>query len=337
MRNLVLVTILYFLFNSVMLFAQVALVLPKPCNDGLSNRVLTSTDPSQISQISSMEEKALVSAIVKRIEHSNLQNDQDVEFFNDSADTLIIKGYQEEAKKILSRVLEKDKHNIRALTLMGICLGNTKEALDHFYRADEEAIKNKVIIDNLHNATGWALWRLDKANADKALIEYDKEMKGNPGNWLPYGNRPLIFRYRGDNELAFQDYQKSIEISGNDLQAILIAARFSEQLQVHPKEGLKWVRKALELYPNSWRAWEILAGFYFHEKKYKKAAKLYLHSIKLYPRATTYYELCWTYIKMGKIPSAIDAFKKAKNLNQTPDTCYEDTARDLFKEKGIKV
>jgi len=244
------------------------------------------------------------------------------------------KGHFKQARKNALAVLKKVPANAAALYIVGLTYYNEKDtakALEYF----KQAGKSDTTLANLHFYMGVIYHDTDKDDLEKPLKQYDLEIQYHPQNADAHINRGMIYGYMGDMEKAFADCAKAVELTGNDIENLLVAARFSEQLQVQVEQGKKLLARALELYPRSWRAWEIKAGFVYHDNDYKSAERDYLYSFSLYKRPTTLYELCWTYIQMGDIQRAKQIYDQAVRLKADDDSCYRKKAQERLIEHGV--
>ncbi len=304
----------------------------KPCNDIIPQSTLLKPY-MPLPDLARNEEQVRV--LIHDIEVKTLAKSYDKKFLIKAYDFFMTENNYDKARSIALKMLEMDKKDAEALDLTGDTFAAEKDlskALDYYLQA--EKINTRLL--NVHNNIGSIHMEIDK-NYQAAQKEFELEILHNPKNWMPYHNIALIHRYNDNNEEAFQAYAQAVEVAGNELEPMLIAARFCEQVQVYPEEGKKIIKKALSLYPVSWRAWETNAGFYYRYGEYEKAENDYLHSFTFYSRTTSLYESCWTYIKMGKLDLARITYERAVAMNSDDDTCYRNSAKELLREKGIVV
>ncbi|MCF7908268.1 MAG: hypothetical protein K9L86_05315 [Candidatus Omnitrophica bacterium] len=329
--------LLIFTFISINSFAQIGIspigLSFKSCNDIILKPILLKPYYVPLPDFSS--NKDWVQPLIYDLETKTATKSYDKKFLIKAYDLFMAENDYSMARSSALKMLEIDKRDAEVLNLIGdtfLAEKDLSKALDYYLQA--EKINTRLL--NVHNSIGSVYMEIDK-NYQVAQKEFELEILHNPTNWMPYHNIALIHRYNNNNEEAFQAYARSVEVADNELEPMLIVARFCEQLQVHPEEGKKIIKKALFLYPNSWRAWEINAGFHYRDGEYEKAEKDYLYSLKLYPRSTTLYELSWTYTRMGKLYLAEATYKKAVAMGANDDTCYRDSAKELLGEKGIVV
>jgi tetratricopeptide (TPR) repeat protein len=273
--------------------------------------------------------------VSRNIANIKITTARDIEHSIRESEFLKENSRYKEAKEIAFKVLDKKPQYAAALYIIGKCYedeGDLSKALEYYLKAE----KINTTLPGLHFSIGVIYGNMKEQSSSKALKEYELEIQYNPQNWMPYINRAMLYGHAGDYENAFNDCAKAVELGQDNIRALLIAARFSEQLQVHPKEGKEFLRKALKIYPRSWRAWEIKGGFHYYDKEYKEAEKAYLRSLKLYNRTTTLYELCWTYVKMGRIQLARQIYDRANSMDPREDTCYKQEAKELLDENTIK-
>jgi len=304
----------------------------KPCNDIIPKPILLKPY-MPLPNLTRNEQQRR--ALINGLEVKTLVKSYDKKLLIEVYDFFMNENNYDEARSIAFKMLERDREDAEALNLIGETFAAEKDlskALDYYLQA--EKINTRLL--HLHNHIGSIYVNLNK-NYQAAQKEFELEILYNPNNWMPYHNIALIHRYNNDNEAAFQAYAQALGVAGNELEPMLITARFCEQLQIHPEEGKKIINKALSLYPDSWRAWEINAGFYYRDGEYEKAEEDYLHSFKLYPRSTTLYELSWTYTRMDKLDLARITYEKAVAMNSDEDNCYRDSAKELLQERGIIV
>lgn len=327
-------------------FGQAARLIPDPiqtlpansvkiCNDFVPRQTLI-MPYTQSMATSTIERQNDLPDLINDIKTSNIERAYDQEYLLKAAQYYIDNGSPEKAQTLAMKAHQLDDKDTTAIFLIGISydyLSNKEKALEYYLKAE----KIDTRLPGVHNNIGWIYLQTEKNNLEKAKKEFELEILYNPGDWNPYVNMAVIYRNNSDNEAAFQAYQKAVELAGDELEPLLIITRFCEQAQIHVEQGKRYLEKTLRLYPDSWRAWEIKAGFYYRDARYDEAEAAYLHSLKLYTRPTTLYELCWTYVKNNNLDLAKEAYDRAKTLDPEEDTCYENTAREFLEEKGTLI
>jgi len=166
------------------------------------------------------------------------------------------------------RRLERNPDEAYSLFVIGCSYdreGKLEKAVEYYKKAE----KNDSSIYNLHSNLAYTYWRLDGKSLERVEQECNLELRYGP-NPDAYINRALVHRSRGDNEKAFQDYEKAVNIAWGELEIYLIAACFSQQYKIHQRKGIQFLERAFSVDPDSWRAWELKVGFITMRRNIKK-------------------------------------------------------------------
>jgi len=339
MRKFLAIFLGFLFVSSAVLFAQIPFVqppapllvisaAPNPCTGLVPFRQQIVNKPA------STTKTFLLLTRQKIAENINLHNPISMNFALRVIESSLDNGDCQAARKIAFKIIEKKPQEAYTLFLIAGSYAEEKnfvKAIEYYLKA--EKINTRIF--NLHNYLGYSYWLMDNKNLDKLQKECELEINYYPLNYWAYISRAIVDRGKHDNEAAFQDYAKAVELGPDQLEILLISARFCQQLKIHQEEGMQYLNMALQKNPKSWRVWEIKAGFYYNEGKYQESEEAYLYSLKLNNRSTTLYELSWVYVKIGNLDLARKVYEDAKLLLQPDDPCYEYTARQYLEENGV--
>jgi tetratricopeptide (TPR) repeat protein len=93
----------------------------------------------------------------------------------------------------------------------------------------------------------------------------------------------------------------------------------------------KTYQRFIELRPQYYRGYNMLAGFYLQQAQYEKAAQIYQQAIRLAPEnSQLYYNLGGTYLFLGRDNEAISALQQSIKIRPTAGA-YSNLGTAMFR------
>ena len=202
---------------------------------------------------------------------------------------------------------------------------------EKYNRATSQAEKNKILkqmndndrdfLANQKNEEGNKLYYAQ--NYGGAIKSYDEAIKIKP-DWSWYYNRGNSYYKLGKNELAIQDFNKSIQLNPNYDKAYNNRGNIYDDLGQY-ELAIKDFDKSIQLNPNYDLAYNNRGVVYNNLKQYERAIQDFDKSIKINPNYDkSYNNRGNSYNYLGKYERAIQDFDKAIKLNPNYDKAYNN-------------
>jgi tetratricopeptide (TPR) repeat protein len=117
-----------------------------------------------------------------------------------------------------------------------------------------------------------------------------KQIEADPKNPVNYFNRALGYRWKGENELAIEDYSKAIELKEDFYQAFYNRSVIYYQLE-KTEEAISDIEKVLEINPDVAYAHFFYGFILFQTEDYEAALKSLDRAIEIDPKYKKAYHL----------------------------------------------
>lgn len=203
-----------------------------------------------------------------------------------------------------------------------------QEVLQLINEAEQEEEKKREVNKEL---TAWDYIRrgdraYDEGDFRKALNEYSKAIKLDPGNTAAYNNRGYVYDELEQYEKAIADYTKAIEINQSYATAYSNRGASYYELKQH-ESAVKDCIKAIELKPNNATFHNNLGTVYCELNQHDKAIEQYTKAIEIEPNDTDFYNNRGAaYSEVGQHERAIEDFTMAIQINPNKRKFYQRRA-----------
>ncbi len=180
----------------------------------------------------------------------------------------------------------------------------------------------------LHNALGWSLFQ--QARTPEAVVEYQKAVAIDPKHTKSRNNLALALVELHRLPEAAEHYRAALEVEPKA--EILSDLGFVLARMEQFKEARELYEKALALDPGCASAHFNLGVDMVRAGEYAKAEKHYRDALALKPNAETWNALGYTLVRLRRNDDAVDAFRKAVELDPTFAPAGENFANALARQ-----
>ena len=208
---------------------------------------------------------------------SLLSSDQKI--LIDKALQLHKEGKLQEAIKLYSELLDKDKNNSQLLFLLGTALiqiKDFKKGIDYLKKCLSLKSNNASAYSNLGNAYKELL------QYEEALKNYDEAIKINPNFADAFSNRGIILQEMNRFEEALKSYNKALEIKPDHFFAHNNKGITLKDLNRY-EEALQSYDKAIKINPSFIEPYNNKGNIFKDIKQYDKALENYQKIMNLNP------------------------------------------------------
>lgn len=183
----------------------------------------------------------------------------------------------------------------------------------------------------LHNSLGWTLYQ--DARSEEAVAEFEKALARDPNHVKAHNNIALAFVELGRLQDAVKHLRRSLELEptaeiSSDLGYIIGSLGIQG-------EAVALYHKALELDPRCASAHFNLAVIDAKSGSYIDAASHYLQALDAKPNAETYNGYGYVMVRQKKSAEAIEAFRKALELDPTYLPALENLGDAYVRESNL--
>ncbi|MFH1369374.1 MAG: tetratricopeptide repeat protein [Elusimicrobiota bacterium] len=162
----------------------------------------------------------------------------------------------------------------------------------------------------------------EKGRFDLAFDDFQKAIQLDPGFVHAYNNRANIYKRRKEIRKAFADYDKTVELNGAYQEAYLNRGSLFEDTGRYEKAVFDY-SKVIELDPNNALAHYNRGNVYAVRKEYEKALADYNSAINIEPfYADAYMNRGSVYMKRGDFEKAGADFDKAISADPSAAEAY---------------
>ena len=193
-------------------------------------------------------------------------------------------------------------------------LGDYEKAIQDY----DKAIKVNPGKANAYNNRGWAYYLLKQY--DRAIQDYDKAIKLDPEFALAYNNRGIAYKNLKQYDRAIQDYNKAVELDPEFNKPYNNRGNVYRELDDYERAILEY-DKAIEIDPGYALAYYNRGRTYYYLGQYERAIQDFDKSIELNP------DYSYTYAWRGYVYENLEQYEDAiqdysKNIELDPEYAW---------------
>ena len=167
----------------------------------------------------------------------------------------------------------------------------------------------------LYHGLAETFFRLNEfKKAERYLL---RVLEMDPQNVTAYVALAKLFYALGDQQNLESTAQRAVELAPDNHWACYYYGLFLIDHRGDTKEGVRYIRKSLEVYPGFVEALRIWGRMLAHDGRWQEAAETYEKALAIDPRnRPLYYLLASTYRQLGMKTEAAKALKEYRALGQ---------------------
>ncbi len=172
------------------------------------------------------------------------------------------------------------------------------------YKSMSNVIEQSPALEAYRTTDDWkTLWRKDFYTEEEKSIE-----------------RAIYYKNKGELDLALDMLDEVLSKNKNNTQALYYRAQFIIPLNQDYKYAISDLKKAVKLAPDNQHYVRLLASYYLHELKFKKALEAYLKAHTIFPYLLSdWFHLSQSYYRTSNFDNATKYINKfisidAKNI-----------------------
>jgi tetratricopeptide (TPR) repeat protein len=170
-----------------------------------------------------------------------------------------------------------------------------------------------------------------KGELSLALVDYQTVAKLEPTNAMTQFNMGTVYYTQKKWALAEDSYEKAVDLDPNFYNAYNNLAWMAVERHEQLDNGLRWIKRAIEISPDSANLYDTLGSVYIARGENQLAAQaLQKATTRGTPRPSTLYRLGFAYAKIGNNVEATAALQQALAISEVfPEV---DAAKKLLTE-----
>lgn len=254
------------------------------------------------------------------------EDPSNIEYLKELGLVFIKSGDDEKAIPYYQQIITFHPHDVDAMISLGGIYRRLKryeDSINILHRAIDEGGQSCNVNYNL----GFTYKEMQ--NYDDAIDSFNSVISENPSDVLAYNHLGVIYLEKKDFQKSITSFRRGLQIDQNHPILNYNLARCYTEAKMYA-DAIRCFENALKTRPGWIEAINDFSKLLVSCQRSKEASDLVSHSIRLYPNDTKLLCLLGNiYLEQYDYDSAIQAFKKAKQVNNEDVSVLSDLAKAL--------